>query len=150
MLTNKTISPLPQNLKMVMETPDEVSCALRAGKGKTHFNTLGESGRVARGRVETLWFFLTACVWNARSRSQRAWPSATSSTGGGRGARAGALVCGDRMGSVSGDRVGSVCSDRIGRFCGDRTGRFCGDRMGSVSGNRVGRLICYTETRSSR
>jgi hypothetical protein len=67
---------------------------------------------------------------------------ASSSTGGGRGARARAPVCGDRMGSVSGDRVGSVCGDRVGRFCGDR--------MGSVSGDRMGRLICYTETRSTR
>ena len=29
---------------------------------------------------------------------------------------------------------GPVCGDRMGRFCGDRTGR----------------LICYTETRSTR
>ena len=75
---------------------------------------------------ETFVVFLTACVRNARSRSRRAWPSATSSMGGGRGARARAPVCGDRMGSVSGD---------------------C---MGSVSGDRVGRLICYTELRSMR
>jgi hypothetical protein len=53
-----------------------------------------------------------------------------------------APVCRDRMGTVSGDRVGSVC--------GDRMGRFCGDRMGSISGDCVGRLICYTETRSTR
>ena len=42
--------------------------------------------------------------------------------GRGRGARARAPVCGDRMGSVSGDRVGSVGGDHIGRFCGDRHG----------------------------
>ena len=82
---------------------------------------------------ETLVVFLTACVWNARSRSRRAWPLASSSTGGSRG---------DRMGSVSGDCVGSVC--------GDHMGRFCGNRVGSVSGDRAGRLICYTETKSTR
>ena len=82
---------------------------------------------------ETLVVFLTSCVWNARSCLRRAWPSASSSTGGGRG---------DRMGSVFGDCVGSVCSHRMGHFYGDR--------MGSVSGDRVGRLICYTETRSTR
>ena len=55
------------------------------------------------------------------------------------------------MGSVSGDCVvGSVCGDRMGRFYGDRMVHFCGDRTGSVSGDRVGRLICYTETRSTR
>ena len=47
------------------------------------------------------------------------------------------------MGSVSG-------GDRMGSVCGDCMGRFCGDRMGSVSGDRTGRLICYTETRSTR
>jgi hypothetical protein len=57
---------------------------------------------------------------------------------------------GFRMGFISSDRVGSVCGDRVGRFCGDRTGSISGDRMGSVSGDRVGRLICYTETRSTR
>ena len=87
---------------------------------------------------------------NARSRLRRAWPSASSSTSGGRGARVRAPVYGDRMGSFSGDRMGSICGDRMGRFCGDRMGRFCGDRMGSVSGDRTGRLICYTETRSTR
>ena len=105
-----------------------------------------------------LFIFLTACVRNVRSRLRRAWPSASSSTGGGRSTRTRAPVCGDRMGSVSsdrmgsvpGDRVGSVCGDRLGSVCGDRMGRFCGDRMGSVSGDRVGRLICYTETRSTR
>ena len=44
---------------MVMRTPDEVSCALRAGREKGHFNTLGESGRVVGGRVEALYFLLT-------------------------------------------------------------------------------------------
>ena len=43
-----------QQLKCLTRTPDEVSCALRAGREKGHFNTLGESGRVAGGRVETL------------------------------------------------------------------------------------------------
>ena len=107
---------------------------------------------------ETLVVFITACVRNMRSHWRRAWPSASSSTGGGCGARVRAPVCGDRMGPVSGDCVGSVCGDRMGRFygdrmgrfCGDRMGRFCGDRMGSISVDRVGRLICYTETRSTR
>jgi hypothetical protein len=106
---------------------------------------------------ETLVVFLTACVWNARSRSRRAWPSALSSTGGGRGDRMGS-ISGDCVGSVSGDCVGSFCGHRMGRFygdrmgsvCGDRVGRFCGDRMGSISGDRVGCLICNTETRSTR
>jgi hypothetical protein len=107
---------------------------------------------------ETLVVFITACVRNVRSHSWRAWPSASSSTGGGCGARVNAPVCGDGMGSVSGNCMGSVCGDRMGRFygdrmgsvCGDRMGRFCGDRMGSISGDCVGRLICYTETRSTR
>ena len=90
---------------------------------------------------ETLVVFLTACVWNARSRSRRAWPSASSSTGGGRG---------DCVGSVCGDCVGSICGDCMGRFCGDRMGSVCGDRMGRFCGDRVGRLICYSETRSTR
>jgi hypothetical protein len=114
---------------------------------------------------ETLVVFLTACVRDARSRSRRAWPSASSLTGGGRGDCMGSVsgdcvgsVCGDRMGRFCGDRMGSVCGDCMGRFCSDRMGsvcgdhmeRFCGDRMGSVSGDRVGCLICYTETRSTR
>ena len=89
---------------------------------------------------ETLVVFLTACVLNVRSHSRRAWPSASSSTGGGRGACA----------LVSGDRMGSISSDRMGRFCGDRIGSVSGDCIGSVSGDRVGRLICYTEMRSTR
>jgi hypothetical protein len=84
---------------------------------------------------ETLTVFLTACVRNARSHLWRAWPSASSSTGGGRV---------DHMGSVSGDCVGSVCGDRMGRFYGDRMGHFCVDRMGSVSGDRVGRASVAT------
>jgi hypothetical protein len=116
-------------------------CVERPQK-KTYFNTLGESGRVTGGRVETLYFSFTACVRNARSRLRRAWPSASSSTGGGRGARARTPVCGDHMGSFSGDRAGS--------FCGDRIGSVFGDHMGSVSGDRVGHLICYTEMRSTR
>ena len=99
---------------------------------------------------ETLVVFLTACVRNAWSRSRRAWPSASSLMGGGRGARVHAPVCRNRMGSISSDRVGSVCGDLMGRFYGDLMGRFYGDRMGSVSGDHVGRLICYTETRSTR
>ena len=115
---------------------------------------------------KTLVVFFTACVRNAWSCLRRAWPSASFSMGGGRGTHARAPVCNNRMGSVSGDYVGSICGDRMGRFCGDRMGsvcgdrmgRFCGnrtgsisgDRMGSVSGDRVGRLICYTETRSTR
>ena len=91
-----------------------------------------------------LCIFLTVCVRNARSRSWRAWPSASSSTGGGRGTRFRAPVCGDRIGSVSGDRVGSVCGDRMGSVCGERMGRFCGERMGRFCGDRVGRLIFYT------
>ena len=54
------------------------------------------------------------------------------------------------MGSVSGDCVGSVSGDCVGSVCGDRMGRFCGDRMGSFSSDCVRRLICYTETRSTR
>jgi hypothetical protein len=66
--------------------------------------------------------------------------------------------CGGHMGSISSNHMGSVCGDHMGRFCGncmgrfcgDRIGRFCGNRMGSISGDRMGRLICYTETRSTR
>ena len=157
---------------------------MRAGRERFHFNTLGESGRVAGGRVETLYLFLTfamCCVvpftvsksksshedagqdrgkFDSGSRrggdpcsflhrlraeraepfaeglSRRAWPSASSSTGGGRGACVRALVCGDRMGSISGDRVGSVCGDRIGSISGDRVGSVCGDHMGRFCGDR--------------
>jgi hypothetical protein len=91
---------------------------------------------------ETFVVFITACVRNVRSRSRRAWTSALSSTGGGRGARVRTPVCGDCMGSISCNRMGSVCDDRMGRFCGDH--------MGSVSVDRVGRLICYTESRGTR
>ena len=42
-----------------MKTPEKVSCALRAGREKGQFDTLGESGRVAGGRVEALYFLLT-------------------------------------------------------------------------------------------
>jgi hypothetical protein len=83
---------------------------------------------------ETLVVFITACVRNVRSHSWRAWPSALSSTGSGCGARVRTPVCGDCIESMSCDRMG----------------RFCGDHMGSVSGDRVGRLICYTETKSTR
>ena len=122
------------NLKALMRTLDKTEVSSIQG--------------VAGG--ETLVVFLTACVRNARSRSRRAWPSASSSTGGGCGARARAPVCGDRVGSVSGHRVGSVCGDRMGSVCGDRMGSVCGDRMGSISVDRVGRLICYTESRGTR
>ena len=44
---------------MVKRTAEEVSCALRARREKGQFNTLGESGRVAGGRVEALYFLLT-------------------------------------------------------------------------------------------
>jgi hypothetical protein len=94
---------------------------------------------------KTLVVFLTACVWNARSRSRRAWPSASFSTGGGRGTHARAPVCNDHMGSVSGNSVGSICGENMRRFCGDRMGSVCSDRVDSV-----GRLICYTKTRSTR
>ena len=91
------------NLKALMRTLDKTEVSSIQG--------------VAGG--ETLVVFLNACLRNARSRSRRAWPSASSSTGGGRGACARAPVCGDRIGSVSGDRVGSVCGgDRMGRASG--------------------------------
>jgi hypothetical protein len=118
---------------MVTRTRDEVSCALRAGSEKGQYNTLGESGRVAGGRIEALYFFSPpACGTRGavrggpgpRRRARRAAAVAHAHT---------PVSC-DRMGSVSGDRVG----------------HFCGDRMGSVSGDRVGRLICYTETRNTR
>jgi hypothetical protein len=90
---------------------------------------------------------LKHCIFAHRLRAEREEPFAEGlalsvELDGGRGARVLAPVCGDRM--------GSVCGDHMGRFYGDRMGRFCGDRMGSVSGDRVGRLICYTETRSTR
>ena len=46
--------------------------------------------------------------------------------------------------------VGSVCGHRTGSVSGDRVGSVSGDRMGSISGDRVERLICYTESRSTR
>ena len=121
------------NLKALMRTLDKSKVSSIQG--------------VAGG--ETLVVFLTACVWNARSRLRRAWPSASSSTGGGRGTRARAGLRRPH-GIRLRDCVGSVCGDRMGHFCGDRMGSVSDDRMGSVCGDRVGRLICYTESRSMR
>ena len=87
------------------------------------------------------------CIFAHRPRVECAEPFAE---GLALDARARVPVCGDHIGSVSGDRMGSVSGDRMGRFCGDRVGSVCGDRVGSVSGDRVGRLLCYTETRSTR
>ena len=58
--------------KMVMRTPDEVSCALRAGREKGQFDSLGESGRVAGGRIETLYFYLTFATILSPSQSLKA------------------------------------------------------------------------------
>ena len=55
-----------------MMTPDKVSCALRAGREKGQFDTLGESGRVAGGRVETLYLFLTFTTILSPSQSLEA------------------------------------------------------------------------------
>ena len=55
-----------------MRTPDEVSCALRAGREKGQFNTLGESMRVAGRRVETLYLFLTFATMLSPSQSLKA------------------------------------------------------------------------------
>ena len=55
-----------------MMTPEEVSCALRAGREKGQFDTLGESRRVAGGRVETLYFFLTFTTMLSPSQSLEA------------------------------------------------------------------------------
>jgi len=44
---------------MVTRTLDEVSCALSGRREKGQFDTLGDSGRVAGGRVEALYFLLT-------------------------------------------------------------------------------------------
>jgi hypothetical protein len=57
---------------MVMMTPDEVSCALSGRREKGQFNTLGESGRVAGGRVETLYLFLTFTTMLSPSQSLKA------------------------------------------------------------------------------
>ena len=57
---------------MVMRMPDEVSCALRARREKGQFDTLGESRRVAGGRVETLYFFLTFATILSPSQSLEA------------------------------------------------------------------------------
>jgi hypothetical protein len=54
------------NLKALSRTLDETKVSSFQG--------------VVRGK--TLVVFFTACVRNARSRSRRAWPSASSSTGG--------------------------------------------------------------------
>jgi hypothetical protein len=37
---------------MVLRMPNEVSCALSAGRKKGHFNILGESGRVAEDALK--------------------------------------------------------------------------------------------------
>jgi hypothetical protein len=44
---------------MVLRTLDEVSCALSGRREEGQFDTLGDSGRVAGGRVEALYFLLT-------------------------------------------------------------------------------------------
>ena len=51
---------------------DEVSCVSRAGREKGQFDTLGESGRVAGGRVETLYLFLTFTTMLSPSQSLKA------------------------------------------------------------------------------
>ena len=183
-------------------TPDEVSCALRVGREKGQFDTLGESGIVGGGRVEALYFILTfamccvvpftvsksksshenagqdrgkfdsgsrrggdPCSFSHRLRAERVEPFAGGLALGveldGRRprrtrARAGLRrLHGIHLRRLRGFRlrrphIGSVCGDRMGHFCGDRMGRFCGNRMGSISGDRVGRLICFTETKSTR
>ena len=55
-----------------MMTPDKVSCALRAGREKGQFDTLGESRRVAGGRIETLYLFLTFTTILSPSQSLEA------------------------------------------------------------------------------
>ena len=55
-----------------MMTRDEVSCALRAGREEGQFSALGESGRVAGGRVETLYFYLTFTTILSPSQSLKA------------------------------------------------------------------------------
>jgi hypothetical protein len=120
---------------------EEVSCVLRAGRKKGQFNTLGESRRSRRRARRNF------VVFSHRLRAERVEPFAV-------GLSLGIEL--DRRrprrphGIVSGDCVGSVCGDRMGRFYGYRMGHFCGDRMGAISGDHVGRLICYTESRSTR
>ena len=57
---------------MFKRTAEEVSCALRARREKGQFNTLGESRRVAGGRVETLYLFLTFTTMLSPSQSLKA------------------------------------------------------------------------------
>ena len=94
------------------------------------------------------------CNFSSPTRAERAEPFAEGLALGvifdRRQPRRKCARAGLRRPHVLGDRVGSICDNRMGRFCGDRTGSVSGDRMGSVSGDRVGRLICYTETRSTR
>ena len=48
---------------MVMMTPDKVSCALRAGREKGHFDTLGESGESREDALKLCNLFsLLQCV----------------------------------------------------------------------------------------
>jgi hypothetical protein len=93
---------------MVMRTPEEVSYALSAGRERFHFNTLGESGRVAGGR--------------GRLFGDRIGSVSSERMGRFCSDRMGSISC-DRMGSVSGDRMGSVFCDHMGSVSGDRVGR---------------------------
>ena len=68
-LTNNPHIAITQTLKVVMRTPDEVSCALRAGRENSYLNTLGESWRVAGGRVETCNLFSLLQHYCCRLRS---------------------------------------------------------------------------------
>ena len=58
---------------MVLRTPDEVSCALSSGRERAQFSTLGGSGKVAGGRIETLYFFLTFAKILSPSQSLEAF-----------------------------------------------------------------------------
>jgi hypothetical protein len=137
---------------------------LRAGREKGHFNTLGESGRVAGGRVEALYFLLTFAMCYVVPFTVSKSKSSHEDAGQDRGkfdsgSRRGGDPCsfshrlraervepftkGGGRGArgrapVCGDRMGSVSGDCVGSVCGDRMGRFYGDRMGHFCGDRMG------------
>jgi hypothetical protein len=147
---------------MVMRTPEEVSCALRAGREKGQFDTLGESRRVAGGRIDALYLFLTfamCCVVPfAVSKSKSSHEDAGQDRGKfDSGSRRGGDPCSfsHRLRAEraepfpEGMALGVELYGRRPR----RTHALAGLRRPHgfrLRRPRVGRLICYTETRSTR
>jgi hypothetical protein len=74
MLTNitNTIIAITADSKNRHEDAGRGELCVESWKRKIHFNTLGESGRVVGGRVETLYLFLTFTTMLSPSQSLKA------------------------------------------------------------------------------